>query len=147
MDDSETRVLVVVNGGYGRELVATAEILVGDLGVEVEELACGECSRDRLERFKERIGRRVEGQNRVLFITDLCGSTPANACLELVRANPQREMICGLSLAMLMKLSTCDRSQAAKELARQLHVSCERSIQLGSRLLRQEHEEGGVGRA
>src|SRR5262245_50584410 len=53
----------------------------------------------------------------VLFIVDLHGSTPANLCLNLMDGAHDVEVLCGLNMAMLIKLATADRRNGPQELA------------------------------
>jgi mannose/fructose-specific phosphotransferase system component IIA len=130
---SETTVLVVTHGDYGHPLVATAEALVGPLDVNVLQV-CPGTGREALQRRIEQYVREREPAGETLLLVDLCGSTPANICLSLVTQNETCEMVSGLNLAMLVKLSTCDRRIGARGLARELLGSSRRSTVLGSSL-------------
>ncbi len=132
-----TKVMVVVNGSYGESIVEAAEVVVGSLGADVVEVPCLEESADR----REFIACKIEqccGPGDVLLLTDLLGSTPANVCLSMVEQNEGWEMLTGLNLPMLMKLSTCDRTSSAADLARQLCESSQRCCRLGTDILREE---------
>jgi len=123
----DTGILVVVHGDYGDPLVAAAEALVGPLGLHVTTV-CPEADPAVVRR---RVARGIERQDRgggVLVLTDLCGSTPANVCQQLVGARADCEMLTGLNLPMLLKLATCDRKAGARQLAVELEQSSRRSI-------------------
>lgn len=133
MSGAQTGVLVVVHGDYGRPLVAAAEGLVGALRLQVTHVTPGQ-GRAQLRRDLEReIAAQDRGEG-VLVLTDLCGSTPANICAELLAERQGSELVTGLNLAMLLKLSTCDRAREARGLARELIASSQRSIIIGSAL-------------
>jgi mannose/fructose-specific phosphotransferase system component IIA len=91
--------------------------------------------------LKQRLELYVESpqqQGGVLLLTDLCGSTPANICLEIAKEHAHCELVTGLSLAMLIKLATCDRHQEPRVLAEALSLTGKKSILLGSELQRNE---------
>jgi mannose PTS system EIIA component len=133
-----TGVLLVVNGDYGSALVDAAEVLVGALEVTVTMV----CPADPPGTLKRRILQAVERVDRgagLLLLTDLCGSTPANVCL-VVAERPDCELVTGVNLPMLLKLSTCDRGLGAKELAAQLQSTGKRSVIVGAEL----RQKGGA---
>lgn len=129
---SETRaapagVMLVVNGDYGRSLVEAAEVLVGELGIGLI-MVCTQDLRPDLEARIERAVAQLDRGGGVLMLTDLCGSTPANICLAQTSARPGRAMVAGVNLPMLLKLSTCDRTRGASELAEELAGTGRRSV-------------------
>jgi len=132
---------LVVHGKYGAPLIEAARALVGPL-----EAACVEVpERVSRERLLEAIGAAAAGQARegeVLLLVDLHGSTPANVCLELLAQHPEWELVSGVSLPMLVKLSTCDRGLMPCELAHELRRTGQRCVQLGADLLH-KGEPGG----
>jgi len=128
----QTGVLLVVNGDYGRALVDAAEVVVGELGIVVV-MVCAADHRSALERRILRAVEQVDEGAAVLLLTDLCGSTPANVCL-VVAEHPSCEVVAGVNLAMLLKLSTCDRRRSAAELALELKNTGQRSVVTGAEL-------------
>lgn len=141
-DNQHTQVVVVVNGDYARELVETAEVLVGDLDIQVVETTC-QLGVDELRgRVRDRLLALTERAASVLLITDLCGSTPANVCLNMLTDHSDWELLTGLNLPMLLKLATCDRSTGAQGLALQLRATAASSIKLGTPLLPEETTRG-----
>jgi mannose/fructose-specific phosphotransferase system component IIA len=133
---ASTGIVMVLHGTYGGPLRVTAEELVGPLGVSLVQVVQGEGVADLRQRIMKAIADQESGGREILFLTDLCGSTPANICLKLIGERQNAEIVSGISLATLIKLSTCDRRQPAKALAQELLKSSQRSIQLGSDLLR-----------
>ena len=134
--------IVVVNGDYARELVETAEVLVGALDVHVIETTCHQGTRELRQRVRSRLIRLVEEAPSVLLLSDLCGSTPTNVCLDLLGEHRDWELLTGLNLPMLLKLATCDRGVGARELALQLRATASASIKLGTPLLTEETSRG-----
>jgi mannose PTS system EIIA component len=137
-----TAVVLVVNGDYGRDLVETAEVLVGGLDVHVVETVCHANADDLRRRVRHQVLDMVGQTESVLLVTDLCGSTPANVCLELLLKHPGWELLTGLNLPMLLKLATCDRSARAQEMAQQLGATAAASIKLGTPFLPEESTRG-----
>ena len=127
--------ILVVSGAYGVPLLGTAEKLVGPLGLSIIEVGEEESAGELRQRIKEAIEGSAQVDS-VLLLTDLYGSTPANVCLSLLSEYPGSEMIAGINLAMLIKLSTCERSLSAGSLAHELQRTAQRSIQLGLDFLR-----------
>ncbi len=136
-----TGVLAVVHGRYGRPLVEAAERLVGPLEILVIEVTDDQAKEEVCRLISDGVKERDRGQG-VLVIADLGGSTPANACLSSVRGRSGSEVITGLNLPMLIKLSTCDREQTAPELARLICQTAQRSIQIGVDLQHLGRERG-----
>jgi PTS system mannose-specific IIA component len=133
-----TGVLLVVNGDYGGALVDAAEVLVGDLDVTVT-MVCPADPRASLERRILQAVERVDRGGGLLLLTDLCGSTPANICLA-VAERPDCELVAGVNLPMLLKLSTSDRARSAQELAAELQGTGQRSMVVGAEL----RQKGGA---
>ena len=121
-------VVVVVNGSYGRDLVETAEVLVGPLRVSVVETPCSENNEATRDQVRRAVDRLVGGLEHVLFVTDLAGSSQANACADLVKDHPGRRMVAGLNLAMMLKLATAPRDRGAGELAKGLANTARRAV-------------------
>jgi len=127
-------VVVVTHGCAAADLVGAAEAIVGRLP-EVTCLATGPCeAAGSIQRRVARAASAADQGGGVLLITDLHGSTPANACLALHQ--PGRiEVLFGVNLAMLIKLSTCDRREVGPtELGEFLRDTGRRSIRLAAEL-------------
>lgn len=135
-----TGVLLAVNGDYGHALVEAAEVLVGALDVTVT-MVCPADPPGTLERRIPRAVEQVDCGGGLLLLTDLCGSTPANICLA-VAARPDCELVAGVNLPMLLKLSTCDRGRGAKALAAELQSTGKRSMVVGAELRRKGGPSG-----
>lgn len=129
-----TPILMVTHGTYGTALLQEAETLIGSLEVVTINVQQGEDSRILNQNISDTAKKIDLGQG-ILFLTDICGSTPANICLKLLQEHQGSEMITGLNLAMLIKLSTCDRKLEASALAQELRKTAQRSVRLGTELL------------
>ena len=129
-----TGVVIVTHGSHGTEMLRAAQVIVGELPqVSVVTIGPGET----VERAGVRIEAAtytVDGGLGVLFLVDLHGSTPANICLSLLDGAHNVEVLCGLNMAMLIKLATCERKDGPRALAELLKQTGRRSIRLGSEL-------------
>jgi len=133
-DGVRSGVVIVVHGAYGRQLLEAAAGLVGPLSVEVVEVMPGVTREEITRQVAEAAARQDRGAGVVLLV-DICGSTPANVCLEHMAAHESTAVATGLSLAMLLKLATADPKLSPAELADALHRSTQHSVQLGADLL------------
>ncbi len=133
-EERKTGVVLIVHEHYGAPLLDAARALVGELDVKLVEAPLEE----PVEQLRGRVlqvAAAVDSGGGVLLLTDLCGSTPANCCLHVLATHPGSEMVAGLNLPMLIKLSTCDRSRPPAELAEELARTAQRSIQKAGDLL------------
>ena len=133
--DGEVGVVVVTHGCACGDLVAAAEAIVGGLP---DVVSVPTDPREDPLAIQQRVSAAVAAADRgqgVLILTDLHGSTPANACIaQLGRRNV--EVLFGINLPMLIKLSTCDRrSLGPQQLGELLRDTGRRSIRLGSEML------------
>jgi PTS system mannose-specific IIA component len=130
----EVGVVVVTHGCACGDLVAAAESIVGDLP---DVVSVPTDTREDSPTIQRRVTAAVTAADQgvgVLILTDLHGSTPANACLAQVGLRGV-EVLFGVNLPMLIKLSTCDRrALRPKQLGELLRDTGRRSIRLGSEL-------------
>ena len=120
-------VVLVTHGHYGTKLVAAVKSIVGELDVSTLEMDLGaDINQQRI--LLSSIAAHQDRGAGVLFIADICGSTPANLCLELIQKNPKWELLTGLSFAMLIKLATCNRQVTSQVLAQELQHTARKSI-------------------
>jgi PTS system mannose-specific IIA component len=127
-------VVVVTHGLACDDLVNAAEAIVGAIADVVSVPTEFREAADSIQRrVGEAVGTADLGRG-VLLLCDLHGSTPANACQALVE--PGRiDVVYGVNLPMLIKLSTCDRrAMGPTELGEFLRETGRRSIRLGSEL-------------
>ena len=126
--------VVATHGQLAAELLRTAESIVGPVpcatAVSVDSATSVEEARARLATAIHKVGADGEG---VLVLTDMFGGTPANLALTFL--DEQIEVVTGVNLPMLMKLSSSRGSglAAAAELAT---AQGQKNITLASALLR-----------
>ena len=100
-------VLIVTHGGLARELLAAARTISGELsGFRALSLDWKEGLEVARRRIAEEVAS-VPPDSQVLILTDMYGSTPTNAALEV--AQPGRvEVISGVNLPMVVRLGCAD---------------------------------------
>jgi PTS system mannose-specific IIA component len=128
-------VVIATHGRLAEEVLACAEGIVGPLqrarAVSVSASVPLEAARDALAAAIQEVD---EGDG-VLVLTDMLGGTPANLALGFL--GDALDVVAGVNLPMLLKLSTC-RAPGAKlgEVARLICAYGQKNITLASDVLR-----------
>jgi len=129
-------VLVVTHGDAGVAMVTEVRRLLGESAAEGFEplpVAAGETREQVYARIDDAVLRLDRGRG-VLVIVDLQGSTPCNCALRVKQTHASQtvEVLCGVSLPMLVKVATADRANlSASELAHEAATTAIRSIRMG----------------
>ena len=121
-----TGVIVVTHGYSGAEIVRAVEQKVGHALEHVA--AIGIAADDPPAMVQARLEDAVLalGDEEVVFLVDLGGSTPFNLCCG--RPGGASAVVSGVNMPMLFKLSTADRHAGARHLADELAASGAKSI-------------------
>lgn len=127
-------VVLVTHPNLGEEFIRSAEMICGkmprvltvsiDTRKEVEELRRG---------IAEAI-KKVDDGDGVLILTDMFGGTPSNMSLAFLQED-RVEVLTGLNLPMMIKLSNCREGRSLKELARMVKEAGQKNINLASEIL------------
>ena len=127
--------VVATHGKLAEELIRTAEGIVGHLDqCEVVSVGATSSMEEARARFAEAV-HRVDSGDGVLVLTDMFGGTPAN--LGLTFLDEKVEVITGVNLPMILKLSTARAESLALRAAAELVTSHgQKNITLASELLR-----------
>ncbi|HEX4347038.1 MAG TPA: PTS sugar transporter subunit IIA [Vicinamibacterales bacterium] len=128
-------VVVVTHGQLAIELVNAAEMIVGDLP-QFTAVSIG--WHDEMNDAREEIAQaveRVRGEEGVLLLTDMFGGTPSNLGMTFLETN-RIEVITGVNLPMLIKLSSLRGSQDLLAVAREMREHGRNAIWVASDLLR-----------
>jgi PTS system mannose-specific IIA component len=126
-------VVVVTHGDLGAALVRSASGLVGALsGVTAVACSSGQPAAE-VRRAIHAAADSVDAGGGVLFLVDLAGSTPCNACVAECAAR-SGDLLCGVNLPMLLKLASSDRGAGPAALATELERTARRSIRRGGEL-------------
>ena len=130
-------IVLVTHPHLGEEFIRSAEMICGkmprvltisiDTRKEVEELRRG---------IAEAIKKVDEGDG-VLILTDMFGGTPSNMSLAFLQED-QVEVLSGLNLPMMIKLSNCREGRSLKELAKMVKEAGQKNINLASEILQKK---------
>lgn len=136
MDDTPLiGVVVVTHGQLATELVNAAEMIVGELR-SFAAVSIG--WQDDPEAAREEIARalaRVDSPRGVLVLTDMFGGTPSNLALTYLKEGTV-EVISGVNLPMLIKLTSLRSSADLLAVAREMREYARDAIRVASDLLR-----------
>ena len=97
--------LVVTHGHLGRELVAAAEMIVGEIS-HIQSVSVGwhDDVNDAREDIENRIAEVQSGQG-VLILTDMFGGTPSNIAFSF--HDPGKvDVVTGVNLPMIIKIAS-----------------------------------------
>ena len=99
-------ILTITHGNVGKELLATAETMLGMLPLKCETLSVSsQCNPDALLLKAQAICKKIEAGDGILVLTDIFGSTPSNICNKLKEGiNIDVHVIAGLNLPMLIRV-------------------------------------------
>ena len=130
-------VVVVTHGQLATELLNAAEAIVGDLPrFAAVSIGWHDDMDDAREEIRQAIAR-LQDEGGVLLLTDMFGGTPTNLGLSFVE--PDRvEVVTGVNLPMLIKLTSLRSSQDLLAVARELRETGRNAIHVASDLLRSE---------
>jgi mannose PTS system EIIA component len=128
-------VVIATHGRLAEETLACAEGIVGKLPrARAVSVSAGEPLEAARATMAAAIRELEEGDG-VIVLTDMLGGTPANLALSFLDA--QVDVVTGVNLPMVLKLSTC-RTEGARlnDVARLLCAYGQKNITLASELLR-----------
>lgn len=126
--------LVVTHGRLGHELVAAAEMIVGEIP-HVLPVSIG--WHDDVERSRQGIEEAISTLDRgggVIILTDMFGGTPSNLTLSLLKKG-EVEIVTGVNLPMIIKLANQTGEEDVSELAQRVLEQGQKHIALASGLL------------
>ena len=141
-------IVVVTHGQLARELVSSAEMIVGEIP-DVTSVSIGwhDSPEDAQKEIREAI-KRVEKGNGTVVLTDMFGGTPSNLSLSFLETD-RLEVITGVNLPMLIKLVGLREVENTSllEVARQICSQGKESIYQASDLLSAKVKKGRSGAA
>ncbi len=126
--------LVVTHGRLGHELVAAAEMIVGEIP-HILPVSIG--WHDDVDRSREEIEEAISTLDRgggVIILTDMFGGTPSNLTLAWLKKGAV-EIVTGVNLPMIIKLANQTGKEDVSELARRVLEQGQKHIALASGLL------------
>lgn len=131
-------VVVVTHCNLGKELIAAAEMVVGEELKRFQSVSID--PKEDSEKIRKKIIdaiRKVDEGNGVLILTDMYGGTPSNISLSFLQEK-KIEVITGVNLPMLLKLATIQDEKDIEELAIFITNYGQKNINLASEVLRKK---------
>lgn len=121
------KILVMTHGDLGKEMVRTAELIIGKqedidiLPISPEDslMSVCKCTQETIERINDEMG--------TLILTDMLGGTPCNASLP-TSINQRVEIVTGLNLYMLLSALLNRKSFGLEELAKKVIADGQKNI-------------------
>ena len=130
-------VVVVTHGQLATELLNATEAIVGDVPrFAAVSIGWHEDTGDARDEIAQAIARVDQGQG-VLILTDMFGGTPCNLAMTFLAEN-KVEVITGVNVPMLIKLSSLHERAELLEVAREMREHGRHAIWVASDLLRAE---------
>lgn len=127
-------VLITTHGNLGKELIRAAELIKGGLkGIAFVSVDQTEKVDEINKEISSAIKKLDQGQG-VLVLTDLFGGTPSNISLSYLKEG-KLEVVTGVNLPMLLKISDMRDKMNLKEFAAYLSNYGKKNIYLASELL------------
>jgi PTS system mannose-specific IIA component len=128
-------IIIVTHLRLGEELLAVAELILGKLKhFEAVSINPTEGVEEITDKISEAI-RKVDSGKGVLILTDMFGGTPSNISLSFLE-EWKIEVITGVNLPMLLKLSTYEGEENLAELAKFIKTYGQKNINLASEILK-----------
>ena len=126
--------LVVTHGHLGQELVAAAEMIVGEIShIKAVTIGWHDDVNDAQVEIEKHISE-VESGSGVLILTDMFGGTPSNIALSF--HNPGTvDVLTGVNLPMIIKIANQKEGDTLQSLARTVRDQGRSSIAMASDLL------------
>ncbi len=127
-------VLIITHGNLGNELIKAAELIKGPLN-DILHVSIDQ-TKD-VEEIKKEISNAIKKLDKgkgVLILTDLFGGTPSNISLSFMKEG-KVEVLTGVNLPMLLKLSELKEDMNLRELARFIKEYGQKNISLASEIL------------
>ena len=130
-------VVGVTHGQLATELLNATEAIVGDVPrFAAVSIGWHEDTGDAREEIAQAIARVDQGQG-VLILTDMFGGTPCNLAMTFLAEN-KVEVLTGVNVPMLIKLSGLQEPAQLIEVAREMREHGRHAIWVASDLLRAE---------
>ncbi len=127
--------VVVTHGNLASELIATTGMIVGQMeGVMAVSIAPSCTQEDARKSIGEAIGLVDKGSG-VLILTDLFGGTPSNLSISFLE-DKKVEIVTGVNLPMMMKLSNVRESLDIDDTAKLLQSYARENISIAGELLK-----------
>ena len=130
-------VVLVTHPHLGEEFIRSAEMICGKIP---RLLAVNIDTRREVEEMRREIAeslKKVDDGDGVLVLTDMFGGTPSNMSLAFLKED-RVEVLTGLNLPMMIKLSNVREERPLRELARMVKEAGQKNINLASEILQKK---------
>ncbi len=127
-------IVIVTHGQLGREMLKTAELIVGSLDTCRAVSLESDLGPDSM---RQAVGQAIDAADQgrgVLVLTDMFGGTPSNISLSFLDKN-RVEVLTGVNLPMLLKAVQLRREGLLAEVAEAVGDSGRKSITVAGELL------------
>jgi PTS system mannose-specific IIA component len=109
--------LVVTHGQLAQELVAAAEMIVGEIShIQAVSIGWHDDVNDARKEIERRLGEVNDGSG-VLLLTDMFGGTPSNIAISFHEPG-KVDVITGVNLPMIIKIANQKEAESLDALAR-----------------------------
>ncbi|MDI9613211.1 MAG: PTS sugar transporter subunit IIA [Acidobacteriota bacterium] len=126
--------LVVTHGQLGQELVAAAEMIVGEIShIRAISIGWHDDVNEAQKDIERRIGELDNGKG-VLLLTDMFGGTPSNIAFALYEPG-KIDIVTGVNLPMIIKIVNQKESDTLDSLARIVRDQGRKSIAMAGDFL------------
>lgn len=126
--------LVVTHGHLGQELVAAAEMIVGEIShIKAVTIGWHDDVNDAQSEIEKHISE-VESGSGVLILTDMFGGTPSNIALSF-HSPGAVDILTGVNLPMIIKIANQKEGDTLQSLARTVRDQGRSSIAVASDFL------------
>ena len=130
-------IILVTHPNLGEEFIRSAELICGKMpNLSTVSIDTGK-GVDELRQEIAAAIRGVDSGSGVLILTDMFGGTPSNMSLAFL-SEGRVEVVTGLNLPMLIKISNCREGRTLPELAKMVKEAGQRNINLASEILQKK---------
>lgn len=133
-------IMVVAHFNLAQEMVAAVELIVGK---QQQFESVGIFPDDDMEKIRGKIIqalKKVDSGDGVLILTDMFGGTPSNISLSFLE-DGKIELVSGVNLPMLIKLTSYREGKTLDELARYISEYGQKNIYLAKDVLKTRKKE------
>ncbi len=127
--------LVVTHGHLAQELVAAAEMIVGDIShIQAVSIGWHDDVNDARKEIEKKISE-VDRGSGILLLTDMFGGTPSNIAFAFHEPG-KVDIVTGVNLPMIIKIAHQKENEDLDSLARSVLEQGQSSIRVASEFLR-----------
>jgi PTS system mannose-specific IIA component len=126
--------LVVTHGQLGQELLAAAEMIIGEVSHMAAVSVGWRVDVSESKKDIEQAIKSVDQGKGVIILTDTFGGTPSNIALSFLKKG-ELEIVTGVNLPMVIKLANQTGQETVQELAVAVKEQGQKHISIASELL------------